>query len=48
MATTGELLDRFVELFNDNRLEEGEQDYAAGGYAEELGTNRRLSPEQYR
>lgn len=44
MATTSELLDRFVALFNDNRLEEGEQDYAADGYGEEIGTNRRLTP----
>jgi steroid delta-isomerase-like uncharacterized protein len=44
MATTGELLDRFVESFNTNRLEESEQDYAASGYAEEIGTNRRFTP----
>jgi steroid delta-isomerase-like uncharacterized protein len=46
MATTGELLDRFVELFNANRLEEGEQDYAAGGFGEEVGTNRRFTPKE--
>jgi len=46
MATTGELLDRFVELFNTNRLEEGEQDYATGGYGEEVGTNRRFTPKE--
>jgi steroid delta-isomerase-like uncharacterized protein len=37
-------LDRFVETFNTNRLEEGEQDFAPTGYAEEIGTNRRLTP----
>lgn len=46
MATTSELLDRFVVLFNDNRLDEVEQDYAAGAYAEEVGTNRRLTPQE--
>jgi steroid delta-isomerase-like uncharacterized protein len=46
MATTSELLDRFVELFNANRLEEAEQDFAANGYSEEIGTNRRLNPKQ--
>jgi steroid delta-isomerase-like uncharacterized protein len=44
MATTGDLLDRFVETFNTNRLEEGEQDYAPNGYSEEIGTNRRFTP----
>jgi steroid delta-isomerase-like uncharacterized protein len=44
MASTRELLDRFVDLFNDNRIEEGEQDFAPGGYLEEVGTNRRLTP----
>jgi steroid delta-isomerase-like uncharacterized protein len=42
----GELLDRFVELFNANKLEEAEKDYAPGGVAEEIGTNRRLTPQQ--
>ena len=46
MATTSELLDRFVDLFNANRLEEAEQDFAANGYTEEIGTNRRLDPQQ--
>lgn len=46
MASTSELLDRFVELFNAGRFEEGEQDYAAGGYLEEIGTNRRLSAQE--
>ena len=46
MASTSELLDRFVDLFNADRLEEGEQDYASGGYAEEIGTNRRFTPHE--
>jgi steroid delta-isomerase-like uncharacterized protein len=46
MATTSELLDRFVELFNADRIEEGEADFAASGYAEEIGTNRRLTPKE--
>ena len=44
MATTVELLDRFVELFNEGRDEEGERDFAPGGYAEEVGTGRRMTP----
>jgi steroid delta-isomerase-like uncharacterized protein len=44
MANTGELLDRFVESFNTNRFEESEQDYAANGYGEEIGTDRRFTP----
>src|SRR5436190_7688161 len=44
MATTKDLLDRFVELFNAERYEEGEQDYAPGAVAEEIGTNRRQTP----
>ena len=46
MPTTSEFLDRFVELFNTSRFEEAERDYAAGGYGEEVGTNRRLSPQE--
>jgi steroid delta-isomerase-like uncharacterized protein len=46
MATASEVLDRFVELFNDNRLEEVEQDYAPGSFAEEIGTSRRLTPSE--
>lgn len=46
MATTSELLDRFVDLFNADRLEEGERDYATGAFAEEIGTNRRLTPQE--
>ena len=44
MATTSELLDRFVELFNADKFQEAEQDYAPGAFAEEIGTNRRLTP----
>jgi steroid delta-isomerase-like uncharacterized protein len=44
MATTSELLDSFVESFNTDRFEEAEQDYAANGYSEEIGTNRRFTP----
>jgi steroid delta-isomerase-like uncharacterized protein len=46
MANVSELLDRFVELFNAGQFKEGEQDYAPGGYAEEIGTNRRFTPEE--
>jgi steroid delta-isomerase-like uncharacterized protein len=46
MASTSELLERFVELFNARRFDEGEQDYAAGGYLEEIGTNRRLTAQE--
>ena len=44
MATTSELLDRFVVLFNENRLQEWEQDYAPDAYFEEIGTGRRMTP----
>ena len=43
MATTSELLDRFVSMFNESRFEEAEQDLAPGGFAEEIGTNRRFT-----
>jgi steroid delta-isomerase-like uncharacterized protein len=46
MADVSTLLDRFVQLFNADRFEEGEQDYAAGAYAEEVGTGRRLTPQE--
>lgn len=46
MATTSDLLDRFVELFNTEKYEEFERDYAPGGVAEEIGTNRRLTPHE--
>ena len=38
MANVSELMDRFVQLFNASRFEEAEQDFAPGGYAEEIGT----------
>ena len=46
MAQISELLDRFVESFNTSRYEDAEADFAAGGYSEEVGTGRRLSPQQ--
>src|SRR6266545_1562434 len=46
MANVSELLDRFVALFNAGQFEEGQQDYAPGGYGEEIGTNRRFTPEE--
>lgn len=46
MASTRELLDRFVQLFNDDRIDDVAQDYAADGYAEEVGTDRRLTVQE--
>ena len=46
MASVSELLDRSVELFNASRIEEGEQDFATGGYEEEIGTGRRFTPQE--
>jgi steroid delta-isomerase-like uncharacterized protein len=46
MASTSELLDRFVDLFNGDRFEEAEQDFAPDGYGEEIGTNRRFTPQE--
>ena len=46
MPSTGELLDRFVTLFNDARFEEGEKEYAPGALIEEVGTNRRLTVQE--
>jgi steroid delta-isomerase-like uncharacterized protein len=46
MASVSELLDRFVQLFNESRFEEGERDFAPDGYAEEIGTGRRLTPQE--
>jgi steroid delta-isomerase-like uncharacterized protein len=46
MSTTSELLDRFVDLFNTERFGEAEQDFAPNGYSEEIGTNRRLTPQE--
>ena len=46
MANTSELLDRFVDLFNTDQFEEAEKDFAPGGYSEEVGTGRRLTPKE--
>jgi steroid delta-isomerase-like uncharacterized protein len=46
MKTTSELLERFVELFNDDRFDEMPDDYASDAIAEEIGTHRRVSPEE--
>ena len=46
MPSTSEFLDRFVNRFNNNQFEEAERDYAPGGYAEEIGTNRRFTPQE--
>ena len=40
------LLDRFVQLFNQGRFDEAERDFAPGGYSEEIGTGRRLTPSE--
>jgi steroid delta-isomerase-like uncharacterized protein len=47
MANVSELLDRFVQLFNASRFEEAEQDFAPGGYGEEIGTGRRFTPQEW-
>jgi steroid delta-isomerase-like uncharacterized protein len=44
MATVNDFLDRFVELFNTEKFDEAERDYAPAGYSEEIGTNRRFTP----
>ena len=46
MANVSELLDRFVELFNAERYEEAERDFASNGYGEEVGTGRRFTPKE--
>jgi len=46
MASTSELLDRFVELFNAGRDEEAERDFTPDAVLEEIGTNRRQTPQQ--
>ena len=46
MANVSELLDRFVALFNAGQFAEAEQDYAPGGYGEEIGTNRRFTQQE--
>jgi len=46
MATTSELSDRFVDLFNNDRFEEAERDFAPNGYGEEIGMGRRFTPQE--
>src|ERR1035437_5556908 len=46
MASVSELLDRFIQLFNASRFEEAEQDFAPGGYGEEIGTGRRFTRQE--
>src|ERR1039457_3351698 len=46
MPRVSESLDRFVQLFNASRFEEAEQDFAPGGYGEEIGTGRRFTPQE--
>ena len=46
MASVSELLDRFVEEFNRGRFEAALEDYAEGGIQEEIGTGRRLTPQE--
>ena len=46
MANVSELLDRFVQSFNASRFEETEQDFASGAYGEEIGTDRRFTPQE--
>ena len=46
MASVNDFLDRFVQLFNTDRFEEAERDYASGAYVEEVGTGRRLTPQE--
>lgn len=46
MANVSELLDRFVDLFNTSQFEEAEKDLAAGAISEEVGTGRRLTPQE--
>jgi steroid delta-isomerase-like uncharacterized protein len=46
MADVSVLLDRFVQLFNTDRFDEALQDYAPEGVVEEVGTGRRLTPQE--
>jgi steroid delta-isomerase-like uncharacterized protein len=46
MASVSELLDRFVQQFNESRFEEALQDYAPDGVQEEIGTGRRFTPQE--
>lgn len=43
MATTSELLDQFVDLFNGARWSEMEAFYAPGAISEEIGPGRRMN-----
>ncbi len=46
MASVSELLDKFVDDFNQGRFEAALEDYAEGGIQEEIGTGRRLTPQE--
>ena len=46
MAGVNELLDKFVDDFNQGRFEAALEDDAAGGIQEEIGTGRRLTPQE--
>ena len=46
MTSVSEMLDRFVDQFNESRFEEALQDYADGGVQEEIGTGRRFTPQE--
>ena len=46
MASTRELLERFVTLFNENRLQEAEGDFAPDAQIEEIGTNMKMTPQE--
>lgn len=46
MANVSGLLDRFVDLFNSRQFEEAEKDLASGAVIEEVGTGRRLTPQE--
>ena len=46
MANTSERLDRFVELFNNNRFDEIVGEYSPSAVVEEIGTNRRTTPQE--
>lgn len=46
MASASELLDQFVSTFNDSDWEAGERLAVPGSVQEEIGTGRRLSPQE--
>ena len=46
MVSVSELLDKFVDDFNQDRFEETLEDMAPDGVFEELGTGRRLTPQE--